>query len=110
VETAAALKASKHHDAPGLHRKALNNLSAAYLDAGQINEARVVLEAALAAIPPGGPSPERARVLDNLASVLLETNETAKAEKYARQGVAEWKALPQEYEVDRAISMSVLGT
>lgn len=107
---AAGLKVSRDVDAPDLYRSALNNLSAAYREVGRAQDALKTLEAVLAAIPDEGPSAERARVLDNLASVLLETEAMEKAEQYARRGVAEWKSLPDVDPVGPAISSSVLGT
>ncbi|NMO23004.1 tetratricopeptide repeat protein [Pyxidicoccus fallax] len=105
----ASLGKSKDPDAPELHRKALNNLAAAYKAEQRYDEARVTLERCLSLLEATGPSVERARVLDNLASILLDAGKVDAAEPYARRGYSEWRAVRGEQDVDVAISMSVLG-
>lgn len=109
-QAAAALRASTDADAPALHRQALNNLAAAYRGVGRSADARKALETCLAALTQGGPSEERARVLDNLATTLLELQDPAAAQPYAERGLAEWKALRGDEHPDVAVSMTVLGT
>lgn len=106
----AAFAKSKDPDAPELHRKALNNLAAAYRDSSRLADARTALLTCLKLLGPGGPSEERARVLDNLATVAMDLGDDEGAEGYARRGLAEWKALRGPDDVDLGISMAVTGT
>lgn len=107
---ASGLKASDDPDASELYRKALNNLSAAYRASGRLKEARVSLEKCLQELERGGTSEERARVLDNLAGILLEEDAPELAEDFARRALEEWKGLRGDEDVDVGVSMSVVGT
>lgn len=109
-KAAATLKSSTDTEAPGLYRQALNNLSAAYRGVGRHADARKVLEVCLAALTKGPPTEERARVLDNLATTLLDLQDPAAAQPYAERGLAEWKVLRGNEHPDVGVSMTVLGT
>jgi tetratricopeptide (TPR) repeat protein len=84
-------------EAPRLKRGTVNNLAAAYKYAGQPKKAQAAWEGLLASLPADGGQDvleERARVLDNLASLMLDdAHDLVAAERYARQGYAMWKTL-----------------
>jgi tetratricopeptide (TPR) repeat protein len=99
----------KDPDAPKLRRQAINNLAAAYKYAGQPKKAQSAWEGLLAE---GGEEEERARVLDNLATLMLDDlHDLAAAEEYAEQGFRAWKKLRGDADdPDVAISETNLGT
>jgi tetratricopeptide (TPR) repeat protein len=101
----------KDKDAPQLRRRAANNLAAAYKYSGQPKKALAAWEGLLKEIPADA-AEERATVLDNLATLLLDDlKDVAGAERYARQGYAAWRALRGEGDdPDVAISETTLGT
>lgn len=107
---AAGFKVSSDGDAPALYRSALNNVSAAYRDMGRLDDARRALETCLKSVEPGGRTEERARVLDNLAGVLVDKGDLAAAEPIARRALSEWKSLRSEEDADVSVSMGVVGT
>ncbi len=104
-----ALGESTHPDAPALRRAALNNLAAAYHSSGRLKEAQSTWESLLELIPSTPPSEERARVLDNLASLLSEGEALPAAKAYAKQGYAAWRSLKGDEDEDTAISLATLG-
>ncbi|WP_223636665.1 tetratricopeptide repeat protein [Corallococcus sp. EGB] len=106
------LQRSSDPDAPQLHRQALNNLAMAYRASGRLEEARATLEKCLAVLEQGDATPERARVLDNLANVLLDgpTPHLDEAARYSRRAFEEWKSLRGEEDADVATSMTTVGT
>lgn len=73
---------------------------------------RAALEKCLAVLEQGEATPERARVLNNLANVFLEgpTPNLAEAARYSRRALEEWTSLKGEEDADVAIAMSTLGT
>jgi tetratricopeptide (TPR) repeat protein len=83
--TSQGLAACKDADAPALRRRAMNNLAVAYQHTGRLAEARRTWESLLGLLG-SAPSEERARVLDNLASLLREVGDLSRAEAYARRG------------------------
>ncbi|MCP3097286.1 tetratricopeptide repeat protein [Myxococcus sp. K15C18031901] len=103
------LAACADSDAPELRRKAMNNLATAYHFANRLQEARKTYEALLALLDEQSPSEERARVIDNFASLLLDQRDRAGAKALARKGYAEWLALRGEDDQDTAVSLSTLG-
>ncbi|MGA9522052.1 MAG: tetratricopeptide repeat protein [Myxococcaceae bacterium] len=105
-----ALAASKGPEAAELHRKALNNLAAAYRAQSRYADAREILERVLAQIDEGPPTEERGRVLDNLANMNIQLRDYDAAEKQAWRALAEWKSLKGAEDVDVAVSMTVVGT
>lgn len=108
---AEGLKRSSDPDATQLYRQALNNLGIAYLASGRREEARTTLEKCLAVLEQGEATVDRARVLDNLANVLLDgpTPDLAGAARYTRRALEEWTALRGEEDADVATSMMALG-
>jgi Tfp pilus assembly protein PilF len=102
------LAACKDADAPELRRRAMNNLAMAYQYADRRAEARKTWESLLEQLG-SAPSEERARVLDNLASLLREMGDLSHAEAYARRGYEDWRKLRGDEDVDTAVSLSVLG-
>lgn len=102
------LAACKDPDAPALRRKAMNNLATAYQHAGRPPEARKTWEA-LVELMGDTPSEERARVFDNLASLLRDLGDLSRAEVYARRGHEDWLKLRGEEDVDTAVSLALLG-
>jgi len=104
----------KDPSAPQLRRDTVNNLATAYKYAGRAKQAQATWEGLLQQLQKVGGdevAEEKARVLDNLATLLLDdVNDVAGAEKYARQGYAAWKAIRGDAEdPDLAISGSILG-
>lgn len=128
-----ALEQSSDSEATYYRRLAFNNLAIAYRVAGRLVEARDLLTQLLAhldellanAPDPGdfaegerdafvtgisGVRVERARVLDNLATVALDQDDSATATVSARRALDEWRSLRGADDIDTAISMSALGT
>ncbi|HZN94167.1 MAG TPA: tetratricopeptide repeat protein, partial [Myxococcales bacterium] len=109
------LDRSKDPRAPELKLAVLNDLAAAYKYAGRVKQAQATFEGLLQQLSKLGDAPEleeeKARVLDNLATLLLDDGkDVAGAERYARQGYAKWKALRGDADdPDFAISASILG-
>jgi len=109
------LDRSKDPRAPELKLAVLNDLAAAYKYAGRVKQAQATFEGLLQQLSKLGDAPEleeeKARVLDNLATLLLDDGkDVAGAERYARQGYAKWKALRGDADdPDLAISASILG-
>jgi len=101
----------KDPEAPRLRRRAINNVAAAYKYSGQPKKAQAAWEGLLKDLPADA-AEERATVLDNLATLLLDDlKDIAGAEKYAKQGYATWRALRGEGDdPDVAISGTTLGT
>lgn len=105
----------KDPDAPALRRKVIGNLAAAYKYAGQPKKAQSAWEGLLKDLGQGGGddiAEERARVLDNLATLMLDDlHDLAAAEEYAEQGFRTWKKLRGDADdPDVAISETNLGT
>jgi tetratricopeptide (TPR) repeat protein len=98
-----------------LYRTALNNLAASLRWTGNLGKARAALEFCLSlielALPLGDETApeEHARVLDNLADVLIQQGELEAAEPYARRGVSEWRELRGDDAVEVAFPTSHLG-
>jgi len=101
----------KDPDAPELRRRAVNNLAAAYKYAGQPKKAQAAWEGLLKDIP-ADDAEERARVFDNLATLMLDdVHDLAAAEEYADEGFRTWKRLRGNADdPDVAISETNLGT
>lgn len=117
LERVAAQFARTHGDpeAPYYRRLALNNLGISYRYAGRFREARFTLETCLALIPFEADSEselhaERARVLDNLATIALHEDDVSLAERYAREGLSAWLLLRGDETLDVAVSAGNLGT
>ncbi|MGE6760752.1 tetratricopeptide repeat protein [Corallococcus interemptor] len=105
------LKRSSDPDAPEIYRQGLNNLAIAYLASGRREEARTTFEKCLAMLEQGEVTPLRARVLNNLANVLLAgpTPDYAGAARYSRRALEERTALQGEEDADVAIATTTLG-
>jgi tetratricopeptide (TPR) repeat protein len=101
-------------DCAYLYRLGLNNLGAAYLAAGRLEEAGAALELCLNLVELALPleedaKEEHARVLDNLADVLCQRGDLDTAEVRARAALAAWLDLRGEGHLDTGIAMSQLG-
>jgi tetratricopeptide (TPR) repeat protein len=97
-------------EAPRMRRRAVSDLALAQQLSGHPREARATWEGLLRQLGGDELAEDRARVLDNLASLLADTGDLAGAESYARQGYAAWRALRGEGDdMDAAISGSILG-
>lgn len=97
-----------------LYRMALNNLAASLRWTGDLAKARASLELCLSMVELALPldpdaREEQARVLDNLADVLVQQGDLSAAEEHAGRGLAAWLELRGEQDLDVGISMSHLG-
>jgi len=98
-----------------VYRLALNNIGVAYREAELLNKARAALELALTLVDqvaveaPEDLALEKARVLDNLASVLTLEGDHEGAERRARESLALWVELRGVDDVDTAVATANVG-
>lgn len=110
----ASKKFSEDGEWAHVYRLALNNTGIALREANDLEKARACLELALSLVeiaiePPEDLMVERARVLDNLVSVLSLIGEHAQAERNVRESIALWTEVRGADALDTLVAMSNLA-
>lgn len=106
----ATLSTAKKPARPEDLRVSMNNLAMAYLYGDRTADAKKLWERCLTFVPKTGDDEEAARVLDNLAGLLLSVNDAAGALPLATRASVVWLKLHGKESIDYGVSQSVLGT
>jgi tetratricopeptide (TPR) repeat protein len=108
----AMLPKTNDPDVPQLLLMAQNNLAAAYRGVQKLSLARQTWEHCLTDLDAAlgdQPHADRARVLDNLATLVRDLGDFARSEALAHRGLLEWRAIRGDDDPDVATSKATLG-